>query len=63
MVERRFAHVADYAHECRESSRTKASVPFEIKAEGSGFPIRGATADLTLERLLHRKFVSICIGD
>src|SRR5437588_1114402 len=40
--------IEPHRKECRESSRIKVSVPFEIKAEGGGSPIRSATADLSL---------------
>jgi len=40
--------IEPHRKECRESSRIKVSVPFEIKAEGCGSPIRSATADLSL---------------
>jgi hypothetical protein len=32
----------------RDHSRIKASVPAELRPEGSTFPIRGATSDLSL---------------
>jgi hypothetical protein len=38
----------------REHALLKVSVPVQIQTDTSRSPIRGTTADLSLERLLHR---------
>jgi hypothetical protein len=54
--------IEPHRNECRESSRIKVSVPFEIKAEGGGFPIRGATADLSLNGCYIENLFPLAMG-
>ncbi len=42
------AHNTQQRQERRENPRLKLRVPFELRVEGSGTPIRGATSDLSL---------------
>jgi len=54
--------IEPHRKECRESSRIKISVPFEITAEGRGSPIRGATADLSLNGCYIESLFPLPIG-
>jgi len=54
--------IEPHRKECRGSSRIKVSVPFEIKAEEGGSPIRGATADLSLNGCYIESLFPLPIG-
>ena len=54
--------IEPHRKECRGSSRIKVSVPLEIKAEEGGSPIRGATADLSLNGCYIESLFPLPIG-